>query len=116
MGFTFNSMANTTRPNCSNTGSCFNPERVEHGAPWDCPGQRHYGDLGNIKADSCGVARIDMSDDLVTLFGPNSVVGRSLVIHADEDDLGRGHNFASKVDGNVGARLSCGVIGISRRT
>ena len=101
---------------CSTTGRCFNPRRVDHGAPWDCPLQRHIGDLGNIKADSCGVARIDMTDSLVTLVGPESVVGRSLVVHADPDDLGRGHNYASKQTGNVGARMACGVIGIVRKT
>jgi len=115
-GLHIHQYGNRTGANCSNTGVCFNPKRVDHGAPWDCPGQRHYGDLGNIKADSCGVARIDMTDNLVTLVGPDSVIGRSLVVHSDADDLGRGQNFSSKVDGNVGARLSCGIIGLSRRT
>ena len=38
----------------------------------------------------------------------------SLMIHADIDDLGQGGNELSKITGNAGARLACGVIGISK--
>ena len=41
---------------------------------------RHVGDLGNITADSSGVATIDMKDGLVKLSGEHSVVGRSVVV------------------------------------
>ena len=34
-------------------------------------------------------------------------------MHADEDDLGRGKFEDSKITGHAGARLACGVIGIS---
>ena len=40
-----------------------------------------------------------------------SVVGRSVVIHADEDDLGLGGQSDSLTTGHAGARLACGVIG-----
>ena len=43
----------------------------------------------------------------------NNVVGRSVVCHADTDDLGTGANEDSKKTGNAGARLACGVIGMS---
>jgi Cu-Zn family superoxide dismutase len=36
--------------------------------------------------------------------GPNSIVGRGLVIHADPDD------YTTQPSGNSGARLACGVI------
>lgn len=49
---------------------------------------RHVGDLGNVIAEADGVAHIDMTDKLATLHGQNSIVGRSLVVHAGEDDLG----------------------------
>lgn len=35
-----------------------------------------------------GVAKIDMTDAQVQLLGINTVVGRSMVVHEKEDDLG----------------------------
>jgi len=52
---------------------------------------------------------------LIQLYGPNSIVGRATVIHADEDDLGRGKFEDSKTTGHAGARLACGVIGLSAK-
>ena len=61
-------------------------------------------------------------DPLVKLSGPYSVVGRSLMVHADPDDLGKGDNSlagqpgppvngkVSKITGNAGARIACGEI------
>jgi hypothetical protein len=43
---------------------------------------------GNVMAGSDGVAHIDMTDAQITLVGPNTVVGRSMVVHEKEDDLG----------------------------
>ena len=40
----------------------------------------HYGDLGNITADGKGVAKVDMTDKLVTVVGKDSVVGRTIVV------------------------------------
>lgn len=40
----------------------------------------------------------------------NSVLGRAVVVHADQDDLGRGGNEDSTKTGNAGARLACGVV------
>lgn len=47
------------------------------------------------------------------LSGPNSVVGRAFVVHADPDDLGRGGYEDSKITGHAGNRLACGAIGLS---
>ena len=38
---------------------------------------------------------------------------RSVILHADEDDLGRGGFPDSKTTGHAGARIACGVIGIA---
>uniref|UniRef100_A3QQY1 Superoxide dismutase [Cu-Zn] n=1 Tax=Azumapecten farreri TaxID=106299 RepID=A3QQY1_AZUFA len=96
---------------CTSAGAHFNPSGKTHGAPGD--EERHYGDLGNVTADGNGVAKIDIKDKLVTLTGTQSVIGRTMVIHADEDDLGKGGHQLSPTTGNAGGRLACGVIGIS---
>jgi Cu-Zn family superoxide dismutase len=57
------------------------------------------------------VAEVSFVDKVVKLDGPNSIVGRAIVVHADEDDLGKTAHKDSKTTGNAGARLVCGVIG-----
>ena len=82
-----------------------------HGSPKHR--ERHVGDLGNIFADETGTAVVDISDPLVTLVGPRSVIGRALMIHAGEDDLGEGGNADSLKTGNAGGRVACAVIGVA---
>ena len=36
---------------------------------------------------------------------------RTVIVHADEDDLGLGGHELSATTGNAGDRLACGVIG-----
>lgn len=89
-----------------------NPHNKTHGAPSDS--ERHVGDLGNFKTDAQGNAEGTVSDKFIKLIGPESVLGRTVVVHAGTDDLGKGENEESKKTGNAGARPACGVIGISQ--
>ena len=59
-------------------GPHFNPKGVEHGGPTD--EVRHVGDLGNIVANETGVAQVDIKDSFLSLIGPNSIIGRTLVV------------------------------------
>jgi superoxide dismutase, Cu-Zn family len=74
--------------------------------------ERHVGDLGNIVADAEGKVDYTFHDKVISLKGTNNIIGRTLIVHADEDDLGRGDFPDSKTTGHAGARVSCGVIGI----
>lgn len=46
----------------------------------------------------------------IALNGQYSIIGRSVALHQNMDDLGLGNNSASLVTGNSGARIACGVI------
>ena len=94
-------------------GPHFNLDGSTHGAPTDPKGERHAGDLGNVEA-SGGIAKISISDSMISLSGERSIIGRTMVIHADVDDLGKGGHELSKSTGNAGARSACGVIGIAK--
>ncbi|CAI5993391.1 unnamed protein product [Closterium sp. NIES-65] len=116
---------------CMSTGPHFNPAGKTHGAPGDS--ERHAGDLGNLVANESGVATVSLTDLQIPLSGPNSVLGRAVVVHADADDLGKGSKSVlgcavvthadaddlgkggvelSKATGNAGGRVACGVIGL----
>ena len=97
---------------CGSTGGHFNPFNKEHGGP--TAENRHAGDLGNIEADGKSAVEIDITDNQIPLSGENSIIGRAIVVHADEDDLGLGGHNDSKTTGHAGARLSCGVIGLAK--
>lgn len=61
------------------SGPHFNPFGKTHGAPSD--EVRHVGDLGNITADDSSTARVNISDSVISLTGPLSVIGRTLVVN-----------------------------------
>ncbi|KAK9899361.1 copper/zinc binding superoxide dismutase [Cystobasidium minutum MCA 4210] len=96
---------------CTSAGPHFNPTGAKHGAP--DAAERHVGDLGNLQTDANGTVNLNMTDKHISLFGKNSIIGRTIVIHAGVDDLGKGDTEESTKTGNAGARNACGVIGIA---
>ena len=94
---------------CTTAGPHYNPFNKTHGGPTS--EVRHVGDLGNVEAGENGEATYDWEDHLITLYGQYSVLGRSCVLHANEDDLGLGGHALSSTTGNAGGRVACGVIG-----
>ncbi|XP_043825585.1 copper chaperone for superoxide dismutase [Dromiciops gliroides] len=91
--------------NCASCGDHFNPDGMPHGGPKDT--HRHLGDLGNVYANVDGRASFRIEDEQLKVW---DIIGRSLVIDAGEDDLGQGGHPLSKVTGNSGERLACGII------
>jgi superoxide dismutase, Cu-Zn family len=90
----------------TSAGGHFNPEGKTHGSPMDM--MRHEGDLGNIEADATGKAHLEYVDPMLSFEGNHSIIGRSIIIHKNEDDM------KTQPTGNAGARVACGVIGIGK--
>ena len=107
-GFHIHQYGNLTK-GCTTAGPHYNPFNMTHGGP-DME-VRHVGDLGNVEIGEDGTGTYYREDQLITLFGAYSVLGRSCVLHADVDDLGEGGHELSKTTGNAGARIACGGIG-----
>lgn len=102
-GFHIHEKGDCSAADASSAGAHFNPTGKEHGPMGK---ESHLGDFGNIEAGKLGVARVYLELDAEhwKLTGPNSIVGKSIVVHEKEDDL------KTQPTGNSGARLACGVI------
>jgi Cu-Zn family superoxide dismutase len=87
--------------------SHYNPDKNNHGDRNDT--NAHRGDFGNIRVDRTG--KCQQSFAVYTLTYPE-IIGRSLIIHEDEDDLGRGIYEDSLTTGHSGKRLLFGIVGV----
>lgn len=104
-GFHIHEYGDCSHDEAESAGGHFNPDNHAHGLP-DESAQRHAGDLGNLSADDQGRGQLEITVDTLTIAGSdNSVLGRSVIIHAEPDDGGQ-------PTGNAGGRIGCGVIGI----
>lgn len=101
-GFHIHEIGDCSAPDGTSAGGHFNPSASEHGAPTG--EHRHNGDLGNIIADDAGNAKVSITDETISLSGENSIIGKSVIVHAGEDDL------KTQPTGNAGSRVACGVI------
>lgn len=101
-GFHIHEQGDCSAPDATSAGGHFNPTNQPHAAP-DAEA-RHIGDLGNLNADSNGRALLDYLDSKLTMAGPNSIIGRAVIVHAGRDD------FKTQPTGDAGARVACGRI------
>ncbi|MFB9120555.1 superoxide dismutase family protein [Bergeyella porcorum] len=86
----------------SSAGGHWNPTQEKHGK-WG-HGEHHAGDLGNLKADKDGVARMIMTTDKWCLGCKDekkNIIGKSIIIHAKADD------FKTQPTGDAGGRIGC---------
>jgi Cu-Zn family superoxide dismutase len=105
-GFHIHEFGDCSSADGTSAGGHYNPEGKSHGAPMDM--SRHMGDMGNLEADESGKAHLEYTDATILLNGPNSILGRSVIVHKNEDDL------KSQPAGNAGPRVACGVIGTAK--
>jgi Cu-Zn family superoxide dismutase len=101
-GFHVHEKGDCSAPDATSAGGHFNPATKPHAAR-EAP-ERHVGDLGNLKADPYGLARVDFVDTQLALSGASSILQRAVIVHANPDD------FKTQPTGNAGGRLACGVI------
>lgn len=101
-GFHIHEKGDCSDPKAASAGAHFNPGQSHHGGPLTAI--RHAGDFGNVEADATGKVHLELKQKGMKMSGPESVVGKSIIVHAKEDDL--------KTDptGNSGDRVACGVI------
>ncbi|XP_038658231.1 superoxide dismutase [Cu-Zn]-like isoform X3 [Scyliorhinus canicula] len=78
------------RPNHGwiSAGPYYNPDNETPGAQEE--NKRHAGDLGTLEVNEDGLAKLDFTVQHFHLTGIHSIIGRSLVIHQNEDDIGKG--------------------------
>ena len=100
-GFHIHMFGDLRSPDGMSAGGHYNPHNLPHGGP-DAK-EHHEGDLGNIEANAQGVAKVDVKATGVDL---HHIVGRSIVVHADADDL------KSQPAGNAGPRIGVGAIAL----
>lgn len=92
-------------PDFHGAGAHFNPTGKQHGT--QNPMGHHAGDLAqniSIGEDHMGEMTVKVHDLTLAPGAPDSVIGRSIVVHEHADDM--------KTDptGNSGNRIACGVI------
>ena len=105
-GFHIHEFGDISKSDGTSAGGHFNPEDKEHAGPEHAI--RHAGEFGNIIADENGNAHYERVDSLISFKGVNNIVGRSIIIHEDSDDL------VSQPTGDAGGRVAHGVIGVAK--
>lgn len=99
-GFHIHEGARCEAPDFESAGDHFNPENAMHGGD-----PAHAGDMSNLEvADDGTVNESRDADQLTVHSGLHSIVGRTVVIHAEPDD------YETQPSGNAGARIACGEI------
>ncbi|MGD2099280.1 MAG: superoxide dismutase family protein [Desulfobacterales bacterium] len=106
-GFHIHAFGDCSAPDGKSAGGHYNPTDQPHAGPNQA--KRHMGDLGNIEANNSGKAHYQRVDSHLVLNGPDSIIGRGVIVHGGTDDL------KSQPSGAAGPRMACGVIGVAQK-
>jgi Cu-Zn family superoxide dismutase len=105
-GFHIHTNGDLRGEGCMGACSHYNkgPKR-NHGGPPGSKGDRHTGDLGNV-SQSGHTYNYRLPGVTVS-----ELLGRTLIVHGDPDDLGKGQEEDSLTTGHAGKRIACAIIG-----
>jgi superoxide dismutase, Cu-Zn family len=106
-GFHIHEKGDCSAPDAESAGGHFNPAGNPHAGPADQ--KRHAGDLGNLEGNVYENVYYETVDRVISLDGPDSIIGRAVIVHAGQDDL------KTQPSGGAGARVACGVIRIEEK-
>ncbi|MBC6402902.1 MAG: superoxide dismutase family protein [Hyphomonadaceae bacterium] len=107
-GMHFHEKADCQAPDFTSSGGHINPEGRKHGLKH--PEGPDSADMPNVLAGADNIARIDVTNDRISLNGENGLPtlldadGSALVIHENEDDQ------ITQPIGGAGARIACAEI------
>lgn len=80
-----------------------------HGGDPNSKYERHTGDLGNIEIKDG--EKIVNNKYYIKNVLVKDLWGRSIIVHENEDDLGKGNFNDSLITGHSGARIGCAIFG-----
>lgn len=108
-GFHIHKAGDLRGEGCKAACDHFSVEAAQHGGPPDSEEPRHTGDLGNISLGPNGepFSKLYILKNLEV----SELYGRSVIIHEDPDDLGKGPFEDSLTTGHSGKRIACAIIG-----
>lgn len=107
-GFHIHEHGDTT-DGCASMGAHYDPHRSHrHGGLSHA--DRHAGDLENVISRNGCLDNVTIRASNITL---DDIIGRGIVLHEREDDLGQGGTEESHTTGSAGARIACGRIKVS---
>ena len=94
-----------TNGDCEDFGPLFDPFGKPKGLPEVDGKNRKVGNIGNIRSSWRGLADYYRWDDLIKLNGPNSVLGRTVIVYELPEKRGKDGEFLSP-----GPPIACGII------
>lgn len=102
-GFHLHEKGDCASADGTSAGGHFNPDAQPHGPQGAA---HHAGDMPSLKADADGNVdqHFALTGPSLAAGAPASILGRSVIVHANPDD------YTTQPTGNSGPRLACGVI------
>ena len=106
-GFHIHKAGDLRGEGCHGLCEHYDTGKNSHGDSPNHSGQRHTGDLGNIELKNGKFEE----EYYIKGISVKDLWGRSIIVHEDEDDLGKGPFEDSPVTGHSGARIGCAIFG-----
>ena len=104
---------------CNSVGAVFNPFYIQHGKVEYDIDSRRVGDINQVMGRWDTTGEYKIRDHLLMLSGPNSVLGRSMVLYEREDDFDQtphppGVDREERLVELMGRPIACCVIGLAK--